>query len=116
MSTKDSLELVKIKDRYKQLEKRSGKTQYVSNSRNVNVKCIYCGNSAIDTTRQLCKTHYNTLNKKLMKLGLPQLTNNSRSGKNRGVCIVEGCESSGKIDGLCRMHYRRLVKLRVIKM
>jgi len=105
MGIKDSLELVKIKDRYKQLEKRSGKTQYFSNSRSVNVKCIYCGNSAIDTTRKLCTTHYNTLNKKLKKLGLPQLTNDSRSVQNRGVCIVEGCESSGKREGLCGMHY-----------
>ena len=112
MGIKDSLELVKIKDRYRQLEKRSGKIQYVSNSRSVNVKCIYCGNSAIDTTRKLCKIHYI----KLKKLGLPQLTNNLRSVQNRGVCIVEGCESSGKREGLCGMHYRRLVKLRVIRM
>jgi len=112
MGIKDSLELVKIKDRYKQLEKRSGEIQYVSNSRSLNVKCIYCGNSAIDTTRKLCKIHYI----KLKKLGLPQLINYSRSAKNQRACIVEGCESSGKIDGLCGMHYRRIVKLGVIKM
>ncbi len=116
MGTRDTLGLFNRKDSSKKLEKRSGQTQYVSSSRSVNVKCIYCGSSAIDTTRQLCKTHYNTLNKKLMKHGLPQLINYSRSAKNRGVCIVEGCESSGKINGLCRVHYRRLVKLRVIKM
>jgi len=115
MGIKDSLELVKIKDRYKQLEKRSGKTQYVSNSRSVNVKCIYCDNSAFDTTRKLCRTHYIKL-KKQGGLTQLQLTNNSRSVKNRGVCIVEGCESSGKIEGLCGMHYRRLGKLRVIRM
>ena len=115
MGIKDSLELVKIKDRYRQLEKRSGKIQYVSNSRSVNVKCIYCGNSAIDNTRKLCRTHYIKIKK---QGGLPQLqlTNNLRSVQNRGVCIVEGCESSGKREGLCGMHYRRLVKLRVIRM
>jgi len=116
MGINDTSELFNRKDRSKKLEKRSRQNQYVSNSRNVNVKCIYCGNSAIDTTPQLCKTHYNTLNKKLKKLGLPQFTNNSRSGKNRGICIVEECENSGKREGLCRMHYRRLVKLRVIRM
>jgi len=112
MGIKDSLELFNRKDSYKQLEKRSGQTQYVSDSRSVNVKCIYCGNSAIDTTRKVCKTHYI----KLRNLGLPQLTSNSRSAKNQRICIVEGCESNSKIEGLCRVHYRRLVKLRVIKM
>jgi len=48
MGTMDTLELFNRKDSSKKLEKRSRQTQYVSSSRSVNVKCIYCGNSAID--------------------------------------------------------------------